>query len=82
MLPIGVGTVEPGPLGVTPVDITFVEENVDGADMTCVCRRGNLKAYFNNKITLEIHKMVYRVNDKIIPGAALVAAGIVHSLRY
>jgi hypothetical protein len=32
------------PLGVTPV-VTFVDENVDGADMTCVCRLGNLSAY-------------------------------------
>lgn len=46
-MPTGVVVgIEPGPLGVAPVDITFVDENVDGADMTCVCRRGNLKAYF------------------------------------
>jgi len=38
-----VGIMELEPLGVTPV-VTFVDENVDGADMTCVCRRGNLNA--------------------------------------
>lgn len=37
------GTIEPEPLG-TELVLTFVDENVDGADMTCVCRRGSLNA--------------------------------------
>ena len=79
-----VGIMELEPLGVTPV-VTFVDENVDGADMTCVCRRGNLSAYYTitrhpdiiKSISLAISKM-----KKFIPGAALTAVGIAHLLRY
>lgn len=45
VLPSGAAaTLELGPFGVTP-EVTFVDENVEGVDMTWVCRRGNRNAF-------------------------------------
>ena len=41
-----------------PPDVTFVDENVEGADITCVCRRGNLNpcCYNSNKSMKMLHQ--------------------------
>ena len=47
-LPAGMllkGMADPALLGVPPLAVAFDDEKVVGADMTCVCRRGNLRAW-------------------------------------
>lgn len=80
-----VGTTEPEPLGAAPV-LTFVDENVDGADMTCVCRRGSLSAYLqpSKQVSNKPWIFITIINnmEEFIPDVVLTAAGTVHLLRY